>query len=104
MLASGFAHSSNTKKNSTPSGGGVFLFHTHTCSHFVGTNALLQLASGIVADTGGGLYEDDADGRNALMPWAADCRPSFCLAIYIGAEASLQLIATCGTICGDDGI
>ena len=53
--------------------------------------------------SGGGLYEDDADGRNALMAWAADCRPSVCLAIYIGDEASLQLIATCGTICWDDG-
>ena len=28
LLASGFPHSSYSKKNSTPSGGGVFLFHT----------------------------------------------------------------------------
>ena len=66
-------------------------------------NALLQLASGIVTDTGGGLYEDDAGGRNALMAWAADCRPSICLAMYIGDVASLHPIASCGTIYGDDG-
>ena len=99
----GFPHSSYLKKNSTPSGGGFALFHTHTCSHFVGTNALLQLASGIVTDTGGGLYEDDADGRNALMAWAADCPPSVCLAMYIGDEASLHPFARFGTTCGDDG-